>query len=574
MKKQAKKAPSQGQAKAKTGPVIDADVVETAETETKTSLFSALLGLLVNLCRRFKLDVLAQKIGLDRLIKRLELGTQWQRCLAFMAWLVKTLKLDLLVQKTGLDKLALRVWAKLDLGTRVAAIKQTLGLTPSQGFQISAFSMALPKYDPVDDEEETGFLKGQILFIMIFAFVAIALIWASTAELDKQVRADGAIIPTSEVQIVQARLPGLITDIRVDLGSVVKKGDVMFRMEDEDVIAEFEDNEIMLTSSRVAALRLQAESEGKQQLIFPPDLQEFAPHETAAESSLFSQRLKALQGEIDVLEQEVQSLERSIEEKTAAARIARNQASIHKQEYDLVKPLVDAGHEPKIKLIDAERRLQDSEGQAELALLSIKAMNSDLAARKKRIISVQENYRADASTRLIEVSTRLSQAEARKNALIGKVGYAEVKAPHSGIVSAIHLRTVGAVVQAGSLLAEIVPQEKTVKIRANLRPENVADVYVGQVARISLSAYDVSRYGSLEGRVEHIASNTTEREGQPPFYETIISIPNPKFSKATVEPDIVPGMTVVVDIIGGKRTVLDYILTPLDKATSVAFTEN
>ena len=129
-------------------------------------------------------------------------------------------------------------------------------------------------------------------------------------------------------------------------------------------------------------------------------------------------------------------------------------------------------------------------------------------------------------------------------------------------------------VSPGTLLAEIVPEEKAVTIRANLKPENVADVYVGQIARISLSAYDVSRYGSLEGVVKHIASNTTEREGQPPFYETIITVPDPIFPKIDLTPDIVPGMTVVVDIIGGKRTVLDYILTPLDRATRVAFREN
>ena len=129
-------------------------------------------------------------------------------------------------------------------------------------------------------------------------------------------------------------------------------------------------------------------------------------------------------------------------------------------------------------------------------------------------------------------------------------------------------------VQAGSVLAEIVPEEQGLTIRANLRPENVADVYLGQEARISLSAYDVSRYGSLAGVVKNVASNTTEREGQPPFYETIITVPDPVFTKTGQSAEIIPGMTVVVDIIGGKRTVLDYILTPINKATSVAFREN
>jgi len=284
--------------------------------------------------------------------------------------------------------------------------------------------------------------------------------------------------------------------------------------------------------------------------------------------------LKAAMRLVDVLRQEVESLNRSIDERQAAARIARDQAAIFKEEYSMIKPLVDAGHEPRIKLIEAEKRLQESEGAAELAVLAINAMRSDLTTKQKQIVSVRQNYQADAGTQLIEAQTRLSQALARKDALAGRVGYAEVKAPHTGTISALHLKTVGVVVQPGTVLAQIVPEEKAVTIRANLKPENVADVYVGQIAPISLSAYDVSRYGSLEGVVKHIASNTTEREGQPPFYETIITVPDPIFPKIGLTPDIVPGMTVVVDIIGGKRTVLDYILTPLDRATRVAFREN
>jgi hypothetical protein len=173
-----------------------------------------------------------------------------------------------------------------------------------------------------------------------------------------------------------------------------------------------------------------------------------------------------------------------------------------------------------------------------------------------------------------EAQTRLAQARSRKASLAGQVAYAEIRAPQEGTVSALYLKTVGAVVQACTVLAEIVPEEQGLTIRANLRPENVADVHLGQEARISLSAYDVSRYGSLEGVVQNVASNTTEREGQPPFYETIITVPDPTFTKTGQSAEIIPGMTVVVDIIGGKRSVLDYILTPINRATSVAFREN
>ncbi|MGC6473365.1 MAG: biotin/lipoyl-binding protein, partial [Candidatus Puniceispirillaceae bacterium] len=294
--------------------------------------------------------------------------------------------------------------------------------------------------------------RSQLLFILILAFFVIAVFWASTAELDKQVRAEGAIIPPSDVQIVQARLPGLVTEIGVELGSLVKQGDVMFKMEDKDVQADYNDNEIVLTNTLIATLCLEAEAAGRTNLAFPAELARQAPDEVAAEQALFQQRLRALRGEIDVLEQEVQSLIHNIEERKAEAVFAQGQAGIHQEQYDMIKPLVDAGHEPRIKLIEARRNLQEAEGRAELAKLSVTAMRSELTTRQKRITSVQENYRAEARSRLIEAQTRLAQARSRKASLAGQVAYAEIRAPQDGTVSALHLKTVGAVVQAGSVL--------------------------------------------------------------------------------------------------------------------------
>ena len=109
---------------------------------------------------------------------------------------------------------------------------------------------------------------------------------------------------------------------------------------------------------------------------------------------------------------------------------------------------------------------------------------------------------------------------------------------------------------------------------ARILSVDIGSIYTGQLAQVSLSAYDVSRYGNLEGHVQRIAQNTTEEQDFPPYYQTMIAIPEPKFSKSDAPVEIVPGMTVMVDIIGQKRTVLNYIMTPLNRAAGVAFREN
>ena len=141
-------------------------------------------------------------------------------------------------------------------------------------------------------------------------------------------------------------------------------------------------------------------------------------------------------------------------------------------------------------------------------------------------------------------------------------------------VSAVHVKTVGAVVQAGTMLVEIVPTEAEYLVRAQINPQDVADVRPGQVARISLSAYDPSRYGVLMGVVRRVATNTTQPENAMPFYETIIAIPEIAFTKSPEAPVVTAGMPLQVDILGGKRTIMEYIMTPLEKSLSTAFREN
>ena len=127
--------------------------------------------------------------------------------------------------------------------------------------------------------------------------------------------------------------------------------------------------------------------------------------------------------------------------------------------------------------------------------------------------------------------------------------------------------------QAGTVLVDIVPSESGYLVRAQVPPQNVAAVQPGQIARISLAAYDPSRYGVLMGVVQSVANNTTQPENQMPFYETMIEIPKIELTKSPIRPEITAGMPLTVDILGDKRTVMNYIMTPIQKSLKTAFRE-
>ena len=424
-----------------------------------------------------------------------------------------------------------------------------------------------------DMEDEKEGIRGQVLYLFISVFFVVAVAWAVIAEVDEQVRAEGIIVTPSDVQHVQSRLPGSIVEINVSLGSTVEKGEVMFRLEDEDVTANFADNEISYTAARAAEVRLAAEANGLSTLVFPADLKRDAADVVAKEESLFQNRVQAKETRLSVLREAVEALQRGIAEKEAEARISQGQASLIAEEIKLMEPLVEAGHEPRSMLLSARTRYQQATGSAELARLAASARRSDLAGKIAEMDAVEANFRAEAAANLVEIQTKAAQFLSRKDALQGKVRHAEIRAPLSGTVSAVHIKTRGAVVQAGSVLADIVPAEAALLVRAQIPPQKVASVKPGQIARISLSAYDPSRYGVLMGVVERVANNTTQPEGQMPFYETMIVIPKAEFTKSDKKPQIVAGMPLTVDILGDKRTIMNYIMTPIQKSLSVAFRE-
>ena len=429
-----------------------------------------------------------------------------------------------------------------------------------------------PEVD-LDSEGRPTRLKGQMVYALIIFFFVVLLSWAGFTEIDELVRAEGDIVPSDSVQVVQSRLPGSVVAIHVDLDDRVSQGQVLFEVEDEDVRANFDDNEIQRMTALAAIARLEAESVGAEQVEFPAGLEEEAPVIVAQERAVFSSRRKALESEREVLQQEVESLRRGIKEREAEARQAAKQIELITEERDVIKPLVDQGFEPKTALLNIEGRLNDATGREELSRLAADRMASDLETQQRRLNSLDNRFRAEAESQLVERRTLAAQTEARLAALREKVAYAEIKAPTSGIVTAVHVNTVGAVVDGGTVMAEVVPIDKEITVRARVNTDDVSKIFPGDRVFVSVSSYDVSRFGRLEGVVEKIASNSTQQENLPPFFVTMIKVDEPVFKETGLVAEIVPGTPVVVDMVAGKRTVLNYILSPIDRASNIAFRE-
>ena len=207
----------------------------------------------------------------------------------------------------------------------------------------------------------------------------------------------------------------------------------------------------------------------------------------------------------------------------------------------------------------------------------MESQREEVASRLNQTIvnkqSLKNEFKTQASAELAEIELAEKQAVAREEAYLTKVERTTLVAPADGVISAVNVKAVGSIIQAGTVVAEIVPESAPLVVLARLPAEDIAGVKQGQRAEVTITAFDVARYGTLSGRIQKIAQNTTQSDSLA-YYETYIELDDMVFSGTGNPAKLVSGMEVVVDIVGNKRTILSYFLTPFNRATSVVFTEN
>jgi adhesin transport system membrane fusion protein len=180
-------------------------------------------------------------------------------------------------------------------------------------------------------------------------------------------------------------------------------------------------------------------------------------------------------------------------------------------------------------------------------------------------------YRTEARAQLNELQAKLSSLSEAQVGVQDKVSKALITSPVIGTIKTLHITTLGGVVKPGEVLLEIVPSQDKLLVEAKIMPKDIAFIYVGLPAKVKISAYDFTRYGGLEGVVEHISADTTQDEEGNSFY--IIRVRTTESTMNSKDMSIIPGMMTTVDVIISKRTVLEYILNPLLRAKEMALRE-
>jgi adhesin transport system membrane fusion protein len=405
---------------------------------------------------------------------------------------------------------------------------------------------------------------------MFAAFV----IWASFFQLDEFTRAMGQVIPSSGTQVIQNLEGGIVEEIMVRTSSMVNKGDMLIRINNEGAASGYRDAYTQALALEGELARLAAERDGLDEIDFSEHLRQY-PDIIKGQESLFQARQASLALELDVLKSQLAQKQQELEELKAKQRNISSSLNLAQRERSIAKPLVDKGIYPQIDWINLQRNINTLQGEQEGVALAIPRTISAVKEIQKRIDQRLAVNKIEIIDELNKKTIQLSSLRESLSVGEDRVTRTEVRSPVRGTVKQIMVTTIGGVIRPGEPIMEIVPMDDTLLIEAKVTPSDIAFIQTGQEANIQISAFDPSIYGSLKGTVESISADTLSDESNrgETFYKVLLRTESSHIDYAGQQMDIIPGMMATVDILTGRKTVLTYLLKPLIKASQEALRE-
>ena len=413
---------------------------------------------------------------------------------------------------------------------------------------------------------------GRIILWVIFIFVTVALVWAHYTSLDEVTVGEGKVIPSSQVQQIQNLEGGILKEINVKVGQVVDSGQVLMTIENTEALSSLREQQAESINLRVRATRLQAESYGVKPEFDAQVMNEY-PQVVNREMDLYKNRLESLRTNQSSFQQQIEQRKQEIVELQAKLDNLKQSYAFSKEELSLTRPAFEQGAVSRVELLQLERQVNQLQGDLEATQLAIPRARSALKEAQSKLEESDAKFRADAQEDLTTVKSKLDQLRESNVSLEDKVSRTQVRSPVKGIVKQLQINTVGGVIKPGMSLLEIVPIEDSLLIEAKVRPENIGFIQPDMSAVVKLSAYDFAIFGGLHGVVENISADTILDEEGNSFYLVRVRTDKNYLGRKEAPLPIIPGMQATVDIITGKKTLLDYLLKPILKAKQNALRE-
>ncbi len=414
------------------------------------------------------------------------------------------------------------------------------------------------KYFQTDDELS---LRHHMILLTLAAFVACFIVWGNFATLDELTRGDGKVVPSSETQKVQSLEGGIIDEFLVKEGEEVKTGQVLVRLRDIQATSDLGVNRKRYLGLMAKVERLKATADGLSAPQFTDDVMQGAPDSVREETDAFRANQMNQQSQLEVLQSQLAQKEQEVRESQAHATDLQGALGLAQEQENMIAPLVARGSASKVELLQVQREIKDKQADLNSVRSSIPRGNDAIREVNARIGELKSSNRAQASMDLATATADMNSVKESLAALVDKKKRTDLVSPVTGVV------------QPGAEVVEVVPRDAPLLVEARIKPADIAFLHPNQDAIVKITAYDYSIYGGLKGKVVDISADTITDEKGNTFYRVRVKTNQTYLMHKGRKLDIIPGMVARVDIMTGKRTVMEYILKPFIKTVDDAMRE-
>lgn len=419
--------------------------------------------------------------------------------------------------------------------------------------------------------------SGRIVLWTISALVTVLIIWAAFGKLDIIVAAEGKLTPQTLVKIVQPAEAGVVRHLLVKEGDAVKAGQVLARLDTTVASAEKSSISSELATQQMQARRIEAEladvpmrtKNGDDQRLFDQ-----------VQSQLIARR----RNYADSVAQERAQLSKATHERHSAVQtLQKLQQTLptYQAAAESYRDLAKEGYVPARQGADKQREAIEKQKDLQAQTSAVAALDATIAAQAVRIRQLQSSYKSDLQRELAEVRAKIEQLKPSLDKSVYREGLMELRAPQDGVVKDLATTSVGAVVQPGTVVLTLVPRGEQLYADVSIKNDDIGFVQPGQHVQVKLAAYPFQKYGMLTAKVVYVSADASE--SKPGVAHNAVSYDGDagaqvSIYKARVQLDqqvlkgphgqlleIAPGMQVVAEIKQGKRTVLEYLLSPVQK---------
>ena len=412
-----------------------------------------------------------------------------------------------------------------------------------------------------------------ILLVTIASFFVIALLWANWAEIDQVTRGDGTVIPSSEVKVIDHLEGGIVREILVHEGQIVEAGQLLLKIDNTVAKGRLKQAKSLFYSAWASVIRLIAQIENQPFELPNAIIKEAAPL-AKKEQERYIAATNRLENETAIAAREVDQRRQQFLEQKGRLEILLERRKLALEELRMIEPLAKKGIASKVDFIRVRRDVNDIKGEIESAKVNIIRTDAALKQGERRLQNVKVALKNEDLRELQEAKRRLAQAQDAITTEQDRLTRTDLLSPVHGIIKELKVNTISGVVQPGQDLIVIVPLKDTLLIEAQVRPADVAFLHPGLHSVVKITAYDFALYGGLDAKLIEISPDAIfDEEKRQNFFRIKLKTKKNYLGTKKNPLPITPGMTASVDIMTGKKTVLQYILNPIRRASQVALRE-